>query len=65
MGVDFRMEFITTHLWGQEVDVYCGGPDWFKGKVIGVANNILTLETKKGVYTHLAVDRIMAMWLKE
>jgi hypothetical protein len=57
-------EFLTTHLWGKEVDVYCGGSDWFKGKVAGVANKILTLESKKEVYTHISTDRIIAVWLK-
>ncbi|MDG6222222.1 MAG: hypothetical protein QCH99_03065 [Candidatus Bathyarchaeota archaeon] len=49
-------EFINTHLWGKDVDVYCGGPDGFKGKVISAVNKILTLETKK-VYTHVTVDK--------
>ena len=64
-GDEVRMdEFVNTHLWGKEVDVCCGAPDWFKGKVISSANNILTLESKKGVYTHVTVDRILALWLK-
>ncbi len=62
----FNMDdFITTHLYGKEVDVYCGGPDWFKGKVVGASNNILTLESKKGVYTHITTDKIIALWLKD
>ncbi len=58
-------EFITTHLYGKEVDVYCGGSDWFKGKVIGAGNDILTIESKKGVFTHVPVDKIVAIWLKD
>ncbi|MFZ7137304.1 MAG: MM0924 family protein [archaeon] len=58
-------EFFHTHLWGKEVDVCCGGPDCFKGKVVSAANNILILESKRGVYTHVTVDRILALWLKD
>ncbi len=54
--------FITGHLLGKNVDVYCGGADRFKGTVIGCADGVLTLETKKGLYTHVAVHKIVAIW---
>ncbi|MCD1294155.1 hypothetical protein CUJ83_03995 [Methanocella sp. CWC-04] len=57
--------FITGHLLCQEVDVYCGGQDKFTGTVAGCADGVLTLETGKGVYTHVAIDKIIAIWGKK
>jgi hypothetical protein len=54
--------FITGHLLGEEVDVYCGGTDKFRGKVVGCADGVLTLETGPGVYTHIAIQKIIAIW---
>jgi len=50
---------------GKDVDVYCGCDDRFVGKVIANADGVLTLETEKGVYTHIAVEKIVAIWRKE
>jgi hypothetical protein len=55
--------FITGHLLCQEVDVYCGRDDKFKGKVVGCADGVLTLETTTGVYTHIAIPKIVAIWM--
>ncbi|AKB20677.1 MM0924 family protein [Methanosarcina sp. WH1] len=53
--------FIVEHYLESAVDVYCGGPDIFKGKVKACADNVLTLENK-GKLTHLAIDKIVALW---
>lgn len=57
--------FIQGHLLNQEVDVYCGNQDKFSGKVIACAEGVLTIETEKGVYTHVAIDKIVAIWKKK
>ena len=57
--------FITGHLLCGEVDVYCGGEDKFKGTVVGCADGVLTLETGAGVYTHIAIHKIIAIWAKQ
>lgn len=54
--------FIVEHLLGEVVDVYCGGPDVFNGRVEACADNVLTLE-QNGKYTHIAIDKIIAIWL--
>lgn len=54
--------FIVEHLLGEVVDVYCGGPDVFNGKVEACADSVLTLE-QNGKYTHIAIDKIIAIWL--
>jgi hypothetical protein len=56
--------FITGHLLGQNVDVYCGGPDKFRGTVVGSADEVLTLETEKSVYTYIAINKILAIWVR-
>jgi hypothetical protein len=56
--------FIVEHLLGETVDVYCGGPDVFKGKVEACADNVLTLEQNKR-FTHIAIDKIIAIWKVE
>jgi len=53
--------FIVEHHLGEVVDVYCGGPDVFNGKVEACADNVLTLEKNKK-YTHIAIDKIIAIW---
>lgn len=56
--------FIVEHLYEKDVDVYCGGVDKFSGKVKAIADDVLTLEND-GVYTFVAVDKIIALWLKK
>jgi hypothetical protein len=56
--------FITGHLLGKNADVYCGGDDKFKGTVIACADGVLTLETKKGLFTHIAINKIIAIWAR-
>jgi hypothetical protein len=53
--------FIVEHYLNMAVDVYCGGPDVFKGTVEACADNVLTLNNK-GKYTHVAIDKIIALW---
>ena len=57
-------KFISEHLINAEVDIYCGWTDKFTGKIIACADGVVTLETGKGVYTHIAVDKIVAFWRK-
>lgn len=54
--------FITGHLIGKNVDAYCGCNDKFVGKVVGCSDGVLTLETDGGIYTHIAIDKIIAIW---
>lgn len=56
--------FITGHLLEQDVDVYCGGDDKFEGKIVGCADGVITLETDNKVYTHIAIQKIIAIWRK-
>jgi hypothetical protein len=58
-------KFISEHLIGKQVDVYCGGPDRFVGKVVASADGVLTLETDEGIFTHVAIDKIIAIWRKK
>ncbi|MDQ1254725.1 MAG: hypothetical protein QG646_3995 [Euryarchaeota archaeon] len=53
--------FIVEHLLAENVDVYCGGPDIFRGRVKACADNVLTLEQDEK-YTHIAIDKIIAIW---
>ena len=53
--------FIVEHLLGENVDVYCGGPDIFRGRVKACADNVLTPEQDQK-YTHIAIDKIIAIW---
>lgn len=56
--------FIVEHFLEKEVDVYCGGPDTFDGKVEAVADDVLTL-LKDDHYTHVSIHNIIAIWLKK
>jgi hypothetical protein len=53
--------FIVEHYLKKDVDVYCGGPDVFRGNVEACADNVLTLNND-GKYTHVAIDKIIAVW---
>jgi len=53
--------FIIGHYLNKVVDVYCGGTDVFTGTIEACADNVLTLNNK-GKYTHVAVDKIIALW---
>ncbi|AKB30045.1 hypothetical protein MSSAC_3719 [Methanosarcina siciliae C2J] len=61
MEVKEMQPFIVEHYLDEVIDVYCGGPDIFSGKVKACADNVLTLE-KEGKYTHIAIDKIIAIW---
>ncbi len=56
--------FIVERLLGEKIDVYCGGPDVFRGRVKACADNVLTLEQDER-YTHVATDKIIAIWRAE
>ena len=53
--------FIVEHYLNSAVDVYCGGPDIFRGIVKACADNVLTLDNE-GKLTHIAIDKIIPMW---
>ncbi len=63
MHISGMQSFIVEHLYEKEIDVYCGGEDKFSGMVKAIADNVLTLENR-GVYTFVAVDKIIAIWMK-
>lgn len=58
-------KFISEHLIGFDVDIYCGWTDKFTGKIAACADGVITLETESNVYTHIAVDKIIAIWRKK
>jgi len=58
-------KFISEHLIDKEIDVYCGGENKFSGKVTANADGVLTLETDKETYTHIATNKIIAICLKK
>ncbi len=53
--------FIVEHYLNKDVDVYCGGPDVFRGNVKACADNVLTLKNEEKL-THIAIDKIIALW---
>ncbi len=53
--------FIVEHYLNKDIDVYCGGPDVFRGNVVACADNVLTL-SNEGRLTHIAIDKIIALW---
>jgi hypothetical protein len=57
------LKSLTNHnnYLNEAVDVYCGGPDVFKGTIEACADNVLTLNND-GKYTHVAIDKIIALW---
>jgi len=60
-GKNLMQSFIVEHYLNKAVDVYCGGPDVFRGTVEACADNVLTLNND-GKYTHVAIDKIIALW---
>lgn len=55
--------FIVEHYLNSDIDVYCGGPDIFRGVVKACADNVLTLDNE-GKLTHIAIDKIVALWAR-
>lgn len=53
--------FIVEHYFNKDVDVYCGGPDVFRGNVEACADGVLTLSSNDKL-THIAIDKIIAIW---
>ena len=60
-GKNMMQSFIVEHYLNKAVDVYCGGPDIFRGTVEACADNVLTLNNE-GRFTHVAIDKIIALW---
>jgi hypothetical protein len=61
-GKNLMQSFIVEHYLNKAVDVYCGGPDVFRGTVEACADNVLTLNND-GKYTHVAIDKMKALKL--
>jgi hypothetical protein len=55
-------QFISANLLRQDVDVYCGGEDKFRGTVAGCGEGVVTLRTGEDVLTHVSTDKIVAIW---
>ena len=53
--------FIVEHYLNKDIDVYCGGPDVFRGNVEACADGVLTLSNNEKL-THIAIDKIIAIW---
>ncbi len=53
--------FIVEHYLTKTVDVYCGGPDVFRGTIEACADNVLTLKRDEKL-THIAIDKVIAIW---
>lgn len=60
-GKNEMQSFIVEHYLNRTIDVYCGGPDVFKGTIEACADNVLTLK-KDGKLTHIAIDKVIAIW---
>lgn len=55
-------QFISANLLRQDVDVYCGGEDKFRGTVVGCGEGVVTLRTGEEVLTHVSTGKIVAIW---
>ena len=62
-GENLMQSFIVEQYLNKAVDVYCGGPDIFSGTVESCDDNVLTLNNE-GKLTHVAIDKIIALWLQ-
>lgn len=61
-GRKYMMQcFVVEHYLDKAIDVYCGEPDIFNGTVEACADNVLTLKNE-GKFTHIAIDKIIAVW---
>lgn len=58
-------KFISEHLIDKEVDVYCGPPSNFSGKVIACADDVLTLENPEKTLTFISIPHVIAIWRKK
>jgi hypothetical protein len=47
--------FIKNNLMNKKVDIYCGGPDYFRGKIVDCTDGVITLEwnIKEIGYEHI------------
>jgi len=55
-------KFISEHLINEQVDVYCGPPSNFSGKVIACADDVLTLENPEKTLTFISIPHVIAIW---
>jgi hypothetical protein len=54
--------FISSNLMERDVDVYCGSSEKFYGRIVGCGEGVLTLMTDPAVLTHVALDKVVAIW---
>lgn len=55
--------FIVERCLNKAIDVYCGGPEIFRGTVEACDDNILTLNNE-GKLTYVVTDKIIALWIQ-
>ncbi|TFG04891.1 MAG: hypothetical protein EU536_03600 [Promethearchaeota archaeon] len=56
-------KFISEHMYRKEIEVYCGGSDVYRGKVIACADEVLTLQTDAKL-TFINTTKIISLWEK-
>jgi len=44
----------------KEVDIYCGGKDWFYGTIENLADGIVTLGAPEGI-VHISTEKILSV----
>ncbi|MBD3254963.1 MAG: hypothetical protein GF383_07705 [Candidatus Lokiarchaeota archaeon] len=62
-----KAKFISEHFINEVVDVYCGPPSNFSGKVLYCADDVLTLENEidnQKVLSFISIPQIIAIWKK-
>lgn len=56
-------KFISEHLINNPVDVYCGGPDTFRGTAIACADDVLILKDEEThALTYINAEKVVAIW---
>jgi hypothetical protein len=60
--INIKAKFISEHFINKNVDVYCGTPNTFNGKVLYCADDVLTLESEDKTLTFVSIPKIIALW---
>ncbi len=56
-------KFISEHLINNPVEIYCGGPDTFRGTVISCADDVVILkDNETHSLTYMNAEKIVAIW---
>ena len=56
-------KFISEHFINKEIEIYLAKDEILSGKVIGCADNVLTL-SKGGKFTFINIPHIKCLWEK-